>query len=345
MERVIFAFLTVLAASQCVGQTIERPKGMEYDASHDRYLISNVATNQIVEMDQSGALSFFTSTPDSPYGIEILDTVLYVCIQGGVRGYGLNVPVEVFSITLASSSNLIRGITTDGTFLYVADFSDDRIYKVDVVNQSSSTLVSNIGLSPTAMVYDPSNNSLVTVFFGSTTNTLIKTYDADTGAELSSFAPGIPNMEGVALDCFGRMYVASRNLTDIMRFEPMGTVGVPMSWSVNSPGDMDFDDVNKRICVPEFFVDEVDLFDVGDCPVGVEEQESTMGGVYPNPAVDRLWVREVKDKPIGFRILDYQGRVCIEGTVAPNGSIPVRSLTEGSFILLLEDGSRYRFIR
>ena len=147
MRKFITLNLFAFAILTTNGQSITSPESVEYDALYDRYLISNSSGGNIVAMDQTGTVTAFAAgIPSGPFGIEILDSVLYACAGGFVRGYHLATGTQVFSLNVNAS--FLNGITTDGTFIYVTDFSGNKIIKVDVEATTFSVLVANTNGTP-----------------------------------------------------------------------------------------------------------------------------------------------------------------------------------------------------
>src|SRR5690606_6097157 len=95
---------------------------------------------------------FATGLPDEPYGLEIMGEVHYACMGDGIRGFSLSTGEEVYERDLGAS--FPTGITTDGEFLYVTDFSSQSIIKVDPIGDSHSTLVADTEGTPNGIVFD-----------------------------------------------------------------------------------------------------------------------------------------------------------------------------------------------
>lgn len=333
-----FAFLTTN------GQSITSPESVEYDALYDRYLISNSAGNSIVAMDQAGTVTAFASgIASGPFGIEILDSVLYACAGGFVRGYHLATGIQVFSLNVNAS--FLNGITTDGTFIYVTDFSGAKIIKVDVDATTFSVLVANTNGTPNGIVYDPDQGGgmLWTAFWGSIAP--VKGYMLD-----GSAGPVVPttlsNIDGITRDCFGDLYLASWTPDAVTRLVLGPNTLTNMGWSVANPADIDFDAVNSRICIPNTSSSTVTLEDLTVCATSVEERASIATfSVYPNPTTDNLFVTGPADMNTTFRILDAAMRVVQSGPLRGKSSIGVGQLLPGVYLLVLKDSvTGQRFI-
>src|SRR5690606_10183033 len=119
----------------------------------DRYFVSNTTSGVIKQRDQAGTVTDFASVSPAPYGLEIMGDVLYACSGGTIKGYSLADGTLVYTRNLNGS--FLNGLATDGSYLYVTDFSAARIYKVDPIGDSQSTLVSNTSGTPNGIVWRP----------------------------------------------------------------------------------------------------------------------------------------------------------------------------------------------
>jgi len=336
MRKFITLGLFSFALLSTYAQSFTSPESVEYDALYDRYLISNSGNGNIVAMDQAGTITAFCSgIPSGPYGLEILDSVVYACAGNSVRGYNLTTGTQVFNLNVNAS--FLNGITTDGTFIYVTDFSGTKIIKVDVDATTFSVLVANTSGTPNGIVYDPDQGGgmLWTAFWGS--NAPVKGYMLD-----GSAGPVIPttlsNIDGITRDCFGDLYLASWTPSAITRLVLGPNTMTNMGWAVGSPADIDFDAVNARICIPNTGPDTVTLEDLNVCATAVEERANTTPfSVYPNPTTDRLFVNGSADLNTTYRILDAGMRVVQSGPLRRNNAIGVGQLLPGVYLLMLKD--------
>jgi len=336
MRNFITLFLLSFFFLSSHAQSITSPESVEYDALFDRYLISNSGGNSIVAMDQAGTVTAFASgIPSGPYGLEILDSVLYACAGNSVRGYHLATGVQVFNLNVNAS--FLNGITTDGTFIYVTDFSGTKIIKVDVDATTFSVLVANTNGTPNGIVYDPDQGGgmLWTAFWGS--NAPVKGYMLD-----GSAGPVVPttlsNIDGITRDCFGDLYLASWSPDAITRLVIGPNTLTNMGWSVANPADIDFDAVNSRICIPNTGSSTVTLEDLNVCATAVEERAyGSTFSVYPNPTTDNLFVIGATELNTTYRIFDSAMRLVQSGPLRGKSVIGVGKLLPGVHLLMLKD--------
>lgn len=314
------------------------PESIEYDPVGDRYFISNTQTRIIKVRDQVGTVSDFSAVlPNAPYGLEIMGEVLYACTGNGVRGFSLATGLQVYQRDLGAT--FPNGITTDGDFLYVTDFSSNprRVIKVDPVLDSHGTLVPNTGGQPNGIVWDAIGDRLVVVFWGN--NAPIKAYDRNTGDETVLVAnSGVGSIDGVTIDCDGNFLIASWSPARISRFTPdfsqTGTnLNVP---GLSNPADIDFDHTNQRLCIPNSGNNTVTLFDQPCLTSGMEEMvDTTPLRAVPNPTGDRLRLDPPLEGMQPYILLDARGLLVGGGTLRAGAELDLSALSPGIYIIHL----------
>lgn len=318
---------------------------MEYDPIGDRYFVSNTQSSSIKVRSQDGTVSeFVPSTPNAPYGLEILGDTLYACMGNGVRGYSLYTGEEVYFRDIGAQ--FPNGITTDGTFLYITSFQGQQIIKVDPANDEHTVLVEDTDGTPNGIVFDPATDRLVTAFWGS--NAPIKAYDKVTGEGTILIAnSGLGNIDGITIDCNGNFITASWSSGGkITRWDPQFTTGVDLNVTgIGNPADIDFDHTNNVIAIPNSSLNTVILHEV-DCSTGIAPLEKMELSVMPNPVKDIVHVQPAFKKAEPYIILNSRGLLIGGGTLRPNGMIDLGKLNAGNYILQFTEARRQvKFIK
>lgn len=315
------------------------PESVEFDPIGDRYFVSNTQSSSIKVRSQAGVVTdFATSLPTAPYGLEIMGTTLYAAMGGSVRGYDLATGDEVFVRNLSAS--FLNGITTDGTYLYLTDFSATRIYKVDVAGNSHTTLVANTAGTPNGIVYDAVGDRLVVAFWGS--NAPVKSFDRETGAATTLVTTALGSIDGITIDCFGNFLLASWSPDRITRYDPAfalpaENMNVP---DLNNPADIDFDIPNGRICIPNSGSNTVQLFEI-NCTTGIaEEAVGEAFRVVPNPGMDMVRLEPALTKAEPYILLDARGLLIGGGTLHANSWLDISDLRPGMYIIHLTRSDR-----
>ncbi|HRT53202.1 MAG TPA: hypothetical protein P5291_03920 [Flavobacteriales bacterium] len=338
MRQIIF--LPLLVA--CTGHAqYAGPESVEYDPVGDRYFVSCTDDNSIRQRAQDGTVSaFVVDAGGAPYGIELMGDTLFANVGGSVRGFRTSDGSMVSDLDLGAS--FLTGLTTDGHFLYTTDFSNKTILKVDPVAGTFSTLVSNTVQTPNGIVFDPALNRLWVACWGG--NARIKSYDRESGAELSSYTTSLGNIDGITLDCNGDILVASWSPGRITRFEPSFTApaGTVVGTGLSSPADIDYDDVHHVVCVPNSGNNTVVLPEVTDCStsVGGNGTYRTINA-YPNPADGRVRVDLPVSGPEPFLLMGPTGLLVGSGTLLPGGLLDVSTLPVGTYVFDFTGLMRY----
>lgn len=308
------------------------PESVEYDAVGDRYFVSTTTGGAIKVRDQAGTVTNFVNVSPAPYGLEIKGDTLFACSGGRLKGYLLSTAALVFDRNLGAT--FLNGITTDGQYVYVTDFSGAKIYKVDVANNSHTTLVSNTAGTPNGIVWDADGERLVVVFWGS--NAPIKAYDRVTGASTTLVAgTGLSNIDGVTIDCLGNFLVASWSPDRITRYEPTFTqAGTNLGIAgLNDPADIDFDPVNDRVCIPNSGTTTITLATV-DCSLGMDTPErSTALRSIPNPTDGIIRFDPPFTRAEPYLLFDSRGLLIGGGTLRANAMMDVSQLAPGMYLV------------
>ncbi len=308
------------------------PESVEYDPVGDRYFVSNTGDASIKVRAQDGTVTdFVTEMEEPPYGLEVVEDVLYACMGSGVRGYNAGSGEEVFNVNL--DATFLNGITSDGTSLYVTDFSTQRILKLVIGTELSSVLVSNTEGIPNGIVWDPANERLVVVFWGNSAP--IKAFDPSTGSATTLVTnSGVGNIDGVTIDCLGNFLVASWSPNRITRFEPSFTMaGVNTGITgLNHPADIDFDTNNNRVCIPNSGSNSVTLAPVS-CENGLEEVRTTTTRIIPNPTSGLVRFDPPLTTTEPYIVIDARGLLIAGGSLAPRGMLDLGGLEAGVYVI------------
>jgi len=231
-------FLAMLPAA-LMGQTLSSVESVEFDAVSHRFFASN--GNTIIIVDGNGnEVDYFGSDPESDYGMEVMDTVLYGISGSSVKGFGLVSGTQVMSKAIPGAI-FLNGMASDGDHrLWVTDFNAKKIHELDVTDFSNVTtteVVSNTTTTPNGIVYDAENNRLVFVNWGS--GAKIKAVDLATYEVTTLLTTTLGNLDGIDLDDDGSFYVSSWSPNRITRFtNEFVTDEIITAPGISSPADI-----------------------------------------------------------------------------------------------------------
>jgi DNA-binding beta-propeller fold protein YncE len=330
--RSITAFAVALCMACTVRSQYDGPESVEYDAAGDRYFISNTGDNTIKQRDQSGTVAPFVSVSPPPYGLEIQGDTLFACSGGSVKGYLLSTGAQVFNLNLGGT--FCNGITSDGTYLYVTDFTEQKIYRVDVAANSFITWVADTDGTPNGIAFDFDNARLMVAFWGS--NAPLKAYDVSTAALLTTYGTSLGNIDGITIDCMARFIISSWSPNGLWAVEN-DLLSAPVNLGVtglNHPADVDYDAVHAVVGVPNAGNNTVVVIGLPDCGSGLRPMEAYQEvHVIPNPTTGLVRLTPSPEEATDFLLLDQRGLLIGGGTLPSSGLIDVSGLSAGRYII------------
>jgi hypothetical protein len=237
-----FFLLAAFICSSFLYAQYSGPESVEWDASNNRWLISNTSSHVILARTQSGVLSTFVpagAITSGPHGIEILGNVLYACCGNAVKGFDLTTGAQVYTKNLGAT--FLNGITTDGdSVLYVTDFTAKKIYRVNPATDQSYVIAAATVSTPNGIIYDAPNNRCIFVNWGS--NAPIKAIALTSPYPITTLTTTtLSNCDGITRDHLGYYYVTSWGNQRMNRFATDFTGGFTAmnSFVLNNPADID----------------------------------------------------------------------------------------------------------
>jgi DNA-binding beta-propeller fold protein YncE len=121
---VLFA---VLAWSQ-----LSAPQSVVFDVLGDRYFVACPGNDQIMQRAQDGAISTFVYVHDTPLGLDMKGDTLFACVGSFVEAYSASNATTLFAYDV--KGGFLKGVSSDGTFLYVSDMLGKRIVRIDPIS-------------------------------------------------------------------------------------------------------------------------------------------------------------------------------------------------------------------
>ena len=245
------SFIAVLAVIGCLlamasasAQSLSGPESIDFDAAHDRHLISNRSAGQILARAPGGSLSLFTDDPGSPAGIEIVGDLVFVADGSRIRGYRLSDAVRVVDYQI-SGATFLNGLSSNGSDrLWVTDFSNGRLHEVDISDPGSvshSTPLPAIGFTPNGLWFDPVLDRLLIVSWGSSARIFSWRSGENSASLLATSATS--NFDGVVVDCDGVTYVSSWGSQAILSVQPPlgpGSTFETFASPLSNPADLGY---------------------------------------------------------------------------------------------------------
>lgn len=245
----------------------KNPESVVFDEPRDRYLVSNKGNGKIVQVNtidrnegpQTAApiFEFFSEELTSIRGMTILNDTLYVACNAGVVGFDLITATRVMTVEIAEAA-FLNDITSDSDgMLYVSDSSGHKIFKVDPLLETYTIFVGSGLNSPNGLLYDEQNNRLLVATWRF--NAPIFEVDLDTGAVNEILKTGLTNLDGLAFDSEGNVYVSTWGNNSVYRFDPdFSLPGERISQGHKGPADISYNAKDNLIAIPNFNSHRVD---------------------------------------------------------------------------------------
>lgn len=275
-------FLLLIFTNFLFAQSYESAESAEYDASQNRWLISN--GDNILQREDDGTLSFFGDGSAS-HGIEVMGENGFAIDGNMIRGFNLDSGEEVMAVQIPGAI-FLNGLTNDGVnTLYATDFALNNIYRINTTNLNNptvETIIDNTFATPNGILYDGDNNRLLWVTWGS--NASIRAVDLSDMSLSLVKQTSVTNLDGIDSDAAGNIYVSSWSPAHIIKFDknfadPLELITTP---ALNSPADIGYSQETNVLAIP---VGDDVIFVQFDPPVSTSEQaigDFSMT-IFPNP--------------------------------------------------------------
>lgn len=312
--RFVSACIFLSTILDAKAQQLSSIESAEYDAINHRFLISN--GSRIIEVDGSGnEVAFFGTDPEADYGMEIMGSALFSIVGGSVNAYDLTSGVLVSSIDITGAA-FLNGMASDYDHrIWVTDFGDKSIYEIDftdLANPSFVQIVANTVTTPNGICYDPDNNRLVFVNWGSSAKIKAVSLDDYSVTTLVNNA-GVGNIDGIDNDNYGNFFISSWTPVRITKYDSEFSVSETISvvGSLSSPADIAYAEEIDTLIIPNSGNSTVRF--VGFSPSSIEATDSNpiSFSCYPNPLTENSVISFRLTQPAITRIevLDAQGKV------------------------------------
>jgi len=247
---------------------LDGPESIAFDPDHDRYLVSCWRNGTIIEI----ALDQTTQTLYHEFNYQVLgnciaDGVFYTSrgfSPGGVAAFDLSGDTLLWNITITGSF-VVDGMTADTSgFLYVVNGNPDRLYRIDLSDQSDSIFAST-GLPgrPQAVTFDEVNNRLIVVGYETSSPIVAVSLPDGTVSDLVPFSPG--GFDGVTLDNDGNIYASAYNAGIVYSWKADGTgFRLVSAGHQGGPAGLDYNRRDEILAVPCVNANRIDFLSMAD---------------------------------------------------------------------------------
>jgi hypothetical protein len=280
----------------------DRPESAVFDATNDRYLISNTGSGDIISvprLELNNLSIFSTGACASIRGITIVGNTLWgACTANDPPTYSqvllafdLNTGAVTDTITITEGA-FVNDVTADEAgLLYLSD--DNNIYKVDPIAGTYTILLADAGAN--GLLYEDKNNRLLYTDDSPLVGSQISAIDMNTnGMDVLFINPlDVYWLDGLTKDHLGNYYASAWSLPHrIFRYDPSDASSVVASTGHNrvlhnGAADIYYDQVHYILVVPNMNLNTVDFIQFGQLSADDEwssiPSEFQLLQNYPNP--------------------------------------------------------------
>jgi len=320
---VIISSLVSLAGQNLLNQ----PESIVYDQINDRYLVSNFGDGTIVQIDSEGEQSYFSTELTRLAALYIYEDMLLAASNldpyVGLVGFDLYSDVIAIFIPILGSS-LLNDITSDTEGnIYITDYWDTKIYKIDMETQEHWIYAVEGLNDPNGLYFDEINDRLITTSHVTGTYPLhgVSLADSSVSVVIDTY---IPSQDGIARDNNGNYYLSSWYYNACYRFDPDFSEPAEMFSSNHSgPADIYCDNVNNLLCVPNFNSNSVEFIPIdlnnGD-EVEIPEPVIELSN-FPNPFNPSTTISfTINSESADLEIFNIKGQKIIQYSIFNNQS-------------------------
>ena len=204
MKRTIalFVCISLLLPVAAFGQLFNLPESIVYDPGLNRYIVSNYGDGNIVQIDSMGQQSYYSQFLEGHaiVGIYVYEDTLYVATNSGpyqgVCAFELATAEFQYQVPILYDG-LLNDIANDeyGN-LYVTDYWDSKIYKINRTTRNWWLYQENNLYNPNGITSDLDNNRLLAIAVpGGNAPLLEINYDDSTVSTL--FYTGLGGGDGI----------------------------------------------------------------------------------------------------------------------------------------------------
>lgn len=306
------------------GLSYDNPESIVYDSSHERYLISNNGSGDLLQVsnsDRTAAPTLFTDAVDSPTGMLILSNVLYVCDGNKVKGFQLLDASLVFELTIPEENSLLNDITNDHQsyidgpeVLYVTGTGSQMVYKIEIAKETYEPFAAVTAGPPNGIFYDAPNHRLIVVFLA--VNSPIVAVNLADGSVNTITTTNLSLLDGIAQDLEGNFYISSFLSNTVYQFAHDFS-GEPEPFSLNhaGPADLYFNEVTQTLAIPNFNGTAIDFIDFEVTNVSnLTNTPNSSLQLFPNPANHSVQLNYhlVESGAVNIQLFDAVGRLIQE---------------------------------
>ncbi|MFC1898102.1 SMP-30/gluconolactonase/LRE family protein [Candidatus Cloacimonadota bacterium] len=259
-KKVFYMIMFLILLNSLTAQNLLNcPESVEWDHIQNTWLVSNYASGEIIAIDSAGDQLIYSNLMTSTLGLKVKDDKLYAASADGIAIFDLNTG-DISALISIPEAMLLNDLDFDSEgFLFVSDYWDNKIFKIDLSENSYEIFIDYGIFSPNGMIFDEENNRML-VCGHNGTNSIIHSFDVTTGETELLLYPNFFSLDGFARDSQGNIYISSWHTDTVYKFNGYNicnNVEVAASGFVD-PADIFIDD-NDMLAVPNYSNNSISL--------------------------------------------------------------------------------------
>ncbi len=262
------------------------PECVSFDSLNNRYIVCNWTDGNVIAVDSAGNHSYFVKGLGHAYGNCILDSTIFVSNGTSIFGFNLFNPEDTLFTMQVPAAQQMDGMTTDNNHnLYVVDVVKAAIFKINLINKTSTIFATGLSTRPQDVIYDEKNNRLLVCSWYS--NSPIQAVSLNDSSVTDLVNTSYGNCDGLAMDENGNVYFSTWTNNSIYYYDSTFTnPPIKLSGGHSGPANICYNFRDRKIIVPSFNSNSLQYVQL--TPVQTKDETSIPAEFellqnYPNP--------------------------------------------------------------
>ena len=193
------------------------PESVVFDAHHNRYLVSNKGDGKIIQVAANGDKRVFNAERRSCRGLHIVGNRLYAACNAGLAVIDLQTG-KTITVVAIPGRRFLNDVAADAAGdLYVTDTGANRIFRIRQRDHAVSTFAHKGISHPNGILFDARNKRFLVCSWEP--HPCIWAVRLADGAVKTLIKPPFANLDGLAADAEGRIYVSSGATGKVYRYD------------------------------------------------------------------------------------------------------------------------------
>ena len=203
----------------CAAQSLlSGPQKIVIDAAHDRLLVSNYNTGDLVQIDSAGNQTYFVQGAEFIDGMAIAGNTVYGAAPNKrIKGYDLDTGLATMDVPFSGLGYLSSVVADNSGHLYISCPLRNRILKMRISDASTWTFAATGLTAPNGMIFQEDENRLVVIEDRANPSILAVSLADSTVTPLATTP--LAGGDGIEQDMAGHYYVTGYYLPGIYEFD------------------------------------------------------------------------------------------------------------------------------